>query len=91
MKRIRVALFGRWPEGLPFEVQRPLFAWMSERGVGELEFLPQGPGLAVRFNANPSEVPGVWVPAAFLEDPEALLDLLDEALKIYYEELNLRE
>ena len=91
MRRVRVALFGRWPEGLAFAVQAPLYAWMAERGVGEVEFLPQGPGLAVRFNASPSEVPGVWVPEAFLEDPEALLDLLEEALKIYYEELNLRE
>ncbi len=91
MKRIKVALFGRWPEGLGFEVERPLFAWMAEHGVGEVEFLPQGPGLAVRFNASPNAVPGIWLPPSFLADPEALLDLLEEALKIYYEELNLRE
>jgi len=91
VRRIRVALFRGWPEGLPFSVQAPLYAWMSRHGVGEIEFLPQGPGRAVRFNASPSEVPGIWVPEAFLEDPDALLDLLEEALRIYYEELNLRE
>jgi len=91
VKRIRVALWGRWPEGIAPEVMQPLYAWMQEAGVGEIVFVPQGPGYAIRFNADTAYVPGVWVPPELLSDPEALLELLREALKIYYEELNLRD
>jgi len=91
LKRIRIALWGRWPEGLPLEAAQPVLAWMAEAGVGEVVLVPQGEGYAVRFNADVREVPGVHVPAAALADAELLLELLREALNIYYEELNLRD
>ena len=91
MRRIRIALWGKWPEGLSLEAAKPVLAWMAEAGVGEVVLVPQGAGYAVRFNADPREVPGVYVPEAALGDPGLLLELLREALNIYYEELNLRD
>ncbi len=70
---------------------QPVLGWMAEAGVGEIVLVPQGEGYAVRFNADAREVPGVHIPAEALADPGVLLELLREALNIYYEELNLRD
>ena len=91
MRRIRIALWGKWPKGLPLEAAQPVLAWMQEAGVGEVVLVPQGAGYAIRFNADTREVPGVYLPQEALRDPGALLELLREALSIYYEELNLRD
>jgi len=91
VRRIKVAPSRPWPKELGPRVMTRLLGWMAERGVGEVWFEPQGPGLAVRFNACAFPVPGVWLPPEALEDAEALLEVLEEALKIYYQELNLRD
>jgi len=90
MKRLRVALSRPWPAELPLELAEPLLGFMREAEVGEIVFVPQGEGYAIRFNADLTEVPGVWLPPEVFADAEALLDLVKEALSIYYEELNQR-
>lgn len=74
---------------LPPEIARAVQGWMLEREVGELSLEPLGRYYAVRFNAAASPVPGVYLPASTLESAADLLDLLQTALEIYYDEMNL--
>ena len=76
---------------LPAAVQEAVRNWTVEREVGELALEPMGELFAVRFNMSADPVPGVYVPAAALTEAEALLEMLDAALEVYYSELNLNQ
>jgi hypothetical protein len=76
---------------LPEEVQAAVRGWAVEHEVGEVALEPMGDLYAVRLNMSADPVPGVYVPAAALEDVEALLEMLDAALEVYYAELNLNQ
>ncbi len=62
---------------------------MLAKEVGEVSLEPMGRFYVVRLNADASPVPGVYLPKAALAEPETLLDLLQTALEIYYDEMNL--
>ncbi len=90
VKKIKLSVSGRPPEEIKPEVFARAVAWMQDKGVGEVWLEPVGEGFGVRFNLYlPS--PGVYLPRSALNDPDDLLETLEEALNIYYEELNLRE
>jgi hypothetical protein len=90
VKKIKLSVSGRPPAEVPPEVFARVLGWMQEKGVGEVWLEPVGEGYGVRFNLYlPS--PGAYLPASALCDAEAFLETLEEALNIYYEELNLRE
>ena len=74
---------------LPPEVVRAVQGWMLEKEVGEVSLEPMGRFYAVRLNADASPVPGVYLPQSVLSDRETLLELLQTALEIYYDEMNL--
>ncbi len=91
MKRFKVGLFGAKPEGLSQRAWVAVRTWMQEEGVGEVWFEAMGPVYTIRFNAAESPVPGVYLDGDDLGDPQHLLESLQEAIMIYYEELNLRD
>jgi len=91
LKRIKVDLFGTRPVGLTVAVWEAVRSWMQEEGVGEVWFEAMGPVYTIRFNAAEGPVPGVYLHASDLGDPRNLLEGLQEAIMIYYEELNLRD
>ncbi|WP_293170321.1 hypothetical protein [Oceanithermus sp.] len=76
---------------LPEEVQTAVRNWAVEHEVGEVSLEPMGELYAVRLNMSADPVPGVYLPPSTLEDVQALLELLDAALEIYYDELNLNQ
>lgn len=76
---------------LPEATQQAVRDWAVAHEVGEISLEPMGELYAVRFNMSADPVPGVYVPAAALEDLDALLETLDAALEVYYAELNLNQ
>lgn len=76
---------------LPEPLQAAVRAWAHEHEVGEVALEPMGELFAVRLNMSADPVPGIYVPASALADPEALLEMLDAALEVYYAELNLNQ
>jgi len=76
---------------LPPEIVRAIQGWMLDREVGEVSLEPLGKYYAVRLNAAASPVPGVFLPESALEDAEALIDILQTALEIYFDEMSLNQ
>ena len=76
---------------LPPEIVRAVQGWMLDREVGEVSLEPLGKYYAVRLNAAASPVPGVFLPESALEDAEALIDILQTALEIYFDEMSLNQ
>jgi len=74
---------------LPPEVVKAVQGWMLEREVGELSLEPMGRYYAVRLNAAGEPVPGMFLPENSLQDAETLVELLQTALEVYYDEMNL--
>jgi len=74
---------------LPPEIVMAIQGWMLDREVGEVSLEPLGKYYAVRLNADASPVPGVYLPQEALREKDTLLDLLQTALEIYYDEMNL--
>jgi len=76
---------------LPPEIVRAVQGWMLDREVGEVSLEPLGKYYAVRLNAAASPVPGIFLPESALEDAEALIDILQTALEIYFDEMSLNQ
>jgi len=76
---------------LPETIQAAVQGWAQEHEVGEVALEPMGELFAVRLNMSADPVPGIYVPAAVLAEPEVLLEMLDAALEVYYAELNLNQ
>ncbi|WP_457638284.1 hypothetical protein [Oceanithermus sp.] len=74
---------------LPPEIVRTVQGWMLAKEVGEVSLEPVGRYYMVRLNADTSPVPGVYLPESALLEKDTLLDLLQTALEIYYDEMNL--
>jgi len=73
---------------LPSEIVRAVQDWMIAAEVGELSLEEVGDYYTVRFNADASPVPGVYLPRDTLSEEDALISLLQTALDVYYDEMN---
>ncbi|WP_457638285.1 hypothetical protein [Oceanithermus sp.] len=69
------------------EVSDAIGSWLARHEVAELALEPLDGYYAIHINDDPKPVPGVFLPASLLQDPEAVNDILEAAYSIWEREL----
>ncbi len=75
-------------EGVSAQVREAVQAWVASHEVAEVRLALYGDYYAIHVNANPNPVPGVYVPAAAIHEPGLLIEILDAAYQVYFDELS---